>query len=209
MTTEEMKALLIASSGFKAYVIYFFILMSCSYGFPFNSDLLMVIGGALASLGVFQIGVVMVLSPLFILVGDTVSFNVGRKFGVKILASPYVQRIFPTQRQEKLKVFLKSNARQFIFMIRFIPGLRTFIFLFAGTMHVEPKIFYQMNALSTCFYAPTIVWLSYSAANQLQEMDGGFQGYSKWVMIIAGFVGLMFIVRQLSRKYWLQEEGAK
>ncbi|MCM0607191.1 MAG: DedA family protein [Xanthomonadaceae bacterium] len=204
-----MKTLLIASSGVKAYAIYFFILMSCSYGFPFNSDLLMVIGGALASLGVFQIGAVMILSPIFILMGDSVSFYVGRKFGVKILASRYIQKVFPFTRQEKLKSLMRANARQFCFMIRFIPGFRTFVFVFAGTMRIEPKIFYQMNALSTFLYCPTIVWLSYSAANQLQEVDGGFQNYTKWIMIIAGFVALMFIVKQLSRKFWLQEEGAK
>lgn len=208
MTNEEMKALLIASSGLKAYGIYFFVLMGCSCGFPFNSDILMVIGGALASLNVFDLVTVMILSPIVILLGDMISFNVGRKYGVKILATRVVQKIFPTRRQTRLQGFLQTNARQFVFMIRFMPGIRTIIFVFAGTMQVEPKIFYQMNALSTFLYAPTIIWLSFTTASQLQDASLGQQNYLKWIFILGAIFGFMFLVRHLGKRYWIQE-GAK
>lgn len=209
MTVDEVKSMLMASAGLKAYGIYFFILMSCSYGFPFNSDILMVTGGALAAFGLFDLKIIAIFSPIAILIGDTISFNVGRKYGKQILQTRLVKKIFPVSVQDRMKVFLKRNSRQFVFMIRFIPGLRTLIFVFAGSMQIEPKIFYQMNILSTCMYAPALVFMSYTTASQIQDASLGGQSYSKWVLSIGVFLGLVMLIRQFGRKFWIQTEGAK
>lgn len=208
MTAEDVKSLLVASAGLKAYGVYLGIMMGCSFGFPFNSDILMVIGGALAALGLFDIKLLILLVPVALLLGDTVTYNLGRRLGPKILSSRLVLKAIPQHKQTKLLAFMQNNSKQFVFMIRFIPGVRTFLFLFVGCVQVKPKIFYQMNAISTVLYAPTILVLSYMTASELSESSGE-QNYIKWVMTLAIFFSLVTVIRSVSKKFMMQAEGAE
>ncbi len=190
--------------GSSVYFYYGSILMSCSFGFPFSSDLLMILGGSLASIGTMQFSAVLFLSPLAILCGDTITFFVGRKYGKRILRSSAVQRIFSQTRQLKIQSFLSQNSRKFVFGIRFFPGMRSLIFLTAGSMQIEPRIFFTMNALSTCIYVPLLVSVSFFASNQVQEVADRFQSY-KWVGFITVATILMTVIKAVNRRIWAEE----
>jgi len=201
MTLDHVKNLLIESSASGASYFYFFgILMGCSFGFPMSADLLMIVAGSLASLGILKLGTLVLAAPVAILLGDTVTFNLGRKFGERLLATSFLLKVFPTEKQSQARFFLQRNAAKFIFMIRFTPGLRSLIFLTAGTMQVPPKTFYKMNILATCIYVPSLISLSFFTSQQVQSWISGMQNVSKWITLVMAVVVFYAILRVLGQR---------
>ncbi len=201
MTLETMQQFLISQGSNFTLYLYLIILMSTSYGFPFSSDILLIIGGSLASTGYIPIYSAIILSPIAILVGDSITFHLGRHYGQKLLNSAFILKVFSIERQNTIKTFLHENARKFIFSIRFIPGMRSFIFLTAGSMQIERKIFFQMNSLSTGIYAPIMVILSYFATNQAMIILSNVQGTIKWIAS-----GIVIIVLSVLLKRYSQQK---
>ena len=199
MTSEVMKQLLLAHSGNSLLFLYLFILMSTSYGFPFSSDLLLILGGSLASMGYLPIEYLAVLAPIAILTGYSITFNLGKKLGTKILGKNWIQSVFPEKKQNKIRTILQSNAKKFIFGIRFFPGMRSFIFLTAGSMQIDSKIFYKMNSLSTLLYAPTLVFVSFYATNRALEIVSNLQGVWKWVACAVVIIVLSVLLKRFGQ----------
>lgn len=200
MTLDSMQQLLIAQGDHFTLVLYLLILMSTSYGFPFSSDLLLIIGGSLASMGYIPIQLTVLLSPIAIYTGDTFTFLIGRKFGIKLLDKKIIKKIFPIEKQNQIRSFLQENARKFIFGIRFIPGMRSLIFLTAGSMQIPKKIFFQMNALSTGIYAPFMVILSFYATNRALILVSELQGAWKWIASAVVIIVLSLLLKKFGQQ---------
>lgn len=201
-----MNAVLTTTMSESGWLLYACILMGCSLGFPFSSDLLMILGGSLASLGYFRVETILILSPLAILCGDTIAFHLGRRYGEKILQHSWTLKVFPNARQTQVRSFLHKNSRRFIFGVRFFPGLRSLIFVSAGSMQIPQKDFLQMNALSTCLYAPVLVAFSYWATEGIQDVVTRFQGYSRGVVWVGLTIVLLYGAKTLSRRFWIDDE---
>lgn len=194
-----MQQLLLSQGDHFTLLLFLFILMSTSIGFPFSSDLLLIIGGSLASMGYVRFEFVAFLSPIAMYVGDTITFLLGRKFGVKLLSKKFIQNIFPVEKQNQIRFFLQKNSRKFVFGIRFIPGMRSFIFLTAGAMQIPKKIFFQMNALSTGMYAPLMVAMSFYATNRALIIVSGMQGAWKWFASAVVIIVLSIVLKKIGQ----------
>ncbi|MBS1960154.1 MAG: DedA family protein [Bdellovibrionales bacterium] len=203
MNLDNIRQFLTTSVGDLIYLYYALILMTPSLGFPCNSELLMVLGGSLAALGFMKLGIVLFISPLAILLGDTITFHLGKRYGETVLNSRLVQKLFPLDKQLQVRKILQDNAKKFIFSIRFVPVLRSFIFLTAGSMRIPSRIFFTMNGLSTFIYAPAIVAFSYLTAIGMQEWTSEGQSRAKWIAFGVVMIVMVYFFKK-QRKVQLE-----
>ncbi|MBC7692954.1 MAG: DedA family protein [Methylotenera sp.] len=184
---DAIRALILSPLlGGPPYLAFFTLLMGCSIGFPFSSDITLITGGVLAGTGHFELKLTILLALSAILLGDTLAFFIGRKFGHRIIGHRHFTRFCPPARFQEISVFLQQNASKFIFMVRFTPGMRSIIFLSAGALKVPPRTFFRMNALSTTLYVPTLICLSFLAANRADLLIEQFQAFNR--VLLCGLV---------------------
>lgn len=69
---------------------------------------------------------------LGIMAADCVLYGVGRKWGLRLFEFRWVQRILSTERRQRLEGRFHSHGMKLLVMARFLPPLRTGVFLIAG-----------------------------------------------------------------------------
>lgn len=191
---DTIRALILSPLlGGPPYLAFASLLLGICVGFPFSSDVTLITGGVLAGTGIFELQKAILVAWCSILLGDSITFFVGRKYGHRIARSRAFRRLCSEERFEEIAGFLNQNASKFIFMVRFTPAARMIIFLTAGTVQVKPSVFFRMNALSTAIYVPAVLTLSSMAANRAEELVTQFQAYNRSILAVLLAVVLAFV----------------
>ena len=138
---------IIVDYGVWAYGVLFAIIFA-ETGFVFTpflpGDSLLFASGAFASLGSFNIFILLLILWFAAFLGDTVNYWIGRVFGQKIIDNPR----FPLINQkhiDKTQEFYKKYGGKTIFLARFVPIVRTFAPFVAGVGRMEYKKFLVFN----------------------------------------------------------------
>jgi membrane protein DedA with SNARE-associated domain len=113
-----------------------------------------------------------VITVCFILIVSIESFLylIGYKWGDRILTNKIVLRIFPKDRQEKLKSFSNSNPRKLITTIRVAPLLRPYFTIFMGAMKLKPKMFFPRHAVTVSVYLGIMISGTFYFGQAIQEL---------------------------------------
>jgi membrane protein DedA with SNARE-associated domain len=69
---------------------------------------------------------------LGIICADAVLYGIGRLWGVKLFEYRWVQKVINTQRRERIETGFKEHGMKLLLAARFLPPLRTGVFLIAG-----------------------------------------------------------------------------
>jgi membrane protein DedA with SNARE-associated domain len=69
---------------------------------------------------------------LGILCADCVLYGVGRKWGTKLFEYRWVQKVLSTERRLRLEGHFANHGMKLLILARFLPPLRTGVFLIAG-----------------------------------------------------------------------------
>ena len=72
------------------------------------------------------------LTSLGILSADLVLYGVGRKWGLKLFELKWVQRFLKKERRQRLESRFHQHGFKLLVLARFLPPLRTGVFLIAG-----------------------------------------------------------------------------
>ena len=101
-----------------------------------------------------------------------------------------------------------SNSKFICFIARFMPGLRSPIFLTAGILGVHPLIFLALDGFAALISVPAWIWLGYYLGKNIDtalDKAAQFQGYAivGVVVVIAGYIAF----KKLSRPKKSQTEN--
>ena len=139
----------------------FLILIICGLGLPLPEDIVLVTAGMLAQDDGRSWIPVAVLMWFGVLLGDSIIFLLGRRFGAKLLAWQGTHHLFPPEKQAKVKALFDRNGATVLLIARFLPGLRAPIFSTAGAMHVSYFRFALMDGLAAVVSVPLFVWFGH------------------------------------------------
>ena len=114
------------------YFAVFGVLILCGFGLPVPEDISLVAGGVISALGNTNEHIMFAVGMAGVLIGDAVVFTAGLTFGEKILQNRFVARIITPDRYDTVQRQFEKYGKWVVFMARFMPGLRTPIFLTAG-----------------------------------------------------------------------------
>lgn len=184
--------------GLAGYVIVLVTLIACGLGLPVPEDVILISGGYMAAESAHSVWPMMLTGLVGIMVGDSVIYSLGRRFGMKIAERPFLRRFVTPERLGKVNEMFERHGEKILIAARFMPGVRSVAFFSAGAMRVRFWKFFLLDGLAALVSAPLWVFLGFKFGSHVVEWAKQFQ----WALIGVVVVGIaaFFIRRAVRRK---------
>ncbi len=130
-------------------------------GFVLPGETAVLLGGAMAATGRLSLLTLAVLVIVAAVAGDSVGFEVGRRFGPRILASKPLQK--HAGKIEGAQAQLRKRGGAAVFVARFTAFLRAVMPGLAGASGMPYRRFLVFNAAGGLVWGGGVVLLGYSA----------------------------------------------
>lgn len=139
-------------------------------GFFLPGDSLLFTAGFLVYSGFLDVNIHLLVAVLFIaaVVGDSVGYSFGRKFGPAIFKRPD-SLLFKQENIRKAQHFYEKHGGKTIIIARFIPIVRTFAPVVAGIGQMEYKRFLGFNLIGGFLWAAGVTYLGYFVGVQFKK----------------------------------------
>ena len=133
-------------------------------------DSLLFTAGLLASEGYFSLSLLIVLSFVAAVIGDSVGYYTGKKMG-KYIFIKEESFFFSKKNLQKSTEFYAKHGPKTIILARFIPVVRTFAPILAGTSGMPYKKFFSFNIIGGILWTVTMPTLGYFLGNSVEDID--------------------------------------
>lgn len=154
------------------YLAPFTVLLLCGFGFPVPEEVTMLGSGFLLHQGKVEGPAIVGVCFVATLLGDSVPYWLGRRFGRKALKVRTVRRLLHPERIRSLDRRFKRNDVRTVFVCRFVPGLRLPAWFTAGTLGMSYPRFLAVDAAGAAIMTPVFVWLGYLSGDKISELEG-------------------------------------
>lgn len=162
----ELLERLIGIFAEHGYASVFIALLLCGAGVPLPEDITLVAGGVIAGLGYANVHVMVGVTMVGVLVGDASMFLLGHHFGARILRLRLFAWLLPPARYARVQRKFERYGNRMMFVARFLPGMRTAVFITAGATHrVSFLRFLLLDGLAALISVPLWVYLGYLGAD--------------------------------------------
>lgn len=182
-----------------SYVLVFVLLLISGIGVPLPEDITLVTAGILVGQGYADIHIMLLVTMLGVLIGDSSMYLLGYVKGVKILRVKWIKKILTAKRIGVMRRSFQQNATSFLFIARFLPGLRAAIYLFAGLTHkVSYRKFIFIDFLASIISVPAWVYLGYFFGSNLHHLKVLMHkiGFGVSIVAVVGLVILIFAIKK-------------
>ncbi|NBW82535.1 DedA family protein [bacterium] len=189
------------------YFAVFGVLMACGFGLPIPEDISLVAGGIISGLHYTNVHTMFFVGLAGVLVGDGVVFTTGRLLGQRAFSLPLIRRLMTPERYARVQGKFARHGSWVVFAARFMPGLRTPIFLTAGaTRQVSFLRFFMLDGLAAVISVPIWVYLGYLGADNrewlVQMVKRGQTATLAILALVLGTALVAFYIRRRNRKQW-------
>lgn len=178
------------------YFAVFIVLLVCGFGVPIPEDITLVAGGIISGLGYTNVHWMFVVGMAGVLAGDGIMFFAGRIYGEKVLGFKPIAKVMTPERFAAVQEKFARYGNWVLFVARFLPGLRSPIFLTAGmTRRIPYWRFLLMDGFAALISVPVWVYLGYfGARNRDWLMHMVHRGQAGILIVIAVLaVGIGFV----------------
>jgi membrane-associated protein len=162
-------------------------------GFVLPGETSVIVAGVVASQGHVNIGVLCALVVAAAIVGDSVGYFIGHRYGESLMKLPVIRA-----RQAALHRALDGLRRRgplYVFVGRFTAFLRAVMPGLAGMSKMHYRRFLVANALGALAWGVCYSLLGYFAGGALStiERDASWAGIAVLVLVIVAVTGLHFV----------------
>lgn len=188
---DSALAFLQSLQGLPAYALLFALLFSCGIGAPINEDILLLAAAALTLQGVMDPIPLMVVAWFGLVAGDALVFHWGHRFGARLLRHRWAARIVSPSRLAAMQETMRRYGPAYIFVVRFMPGVRTALFFAAGSLKMPYRHLFIYDGAAAVVELPLLVYGVRYVGGRWQEimaLVGRFQGWlvAFVVLLLAG-----------------------
>ncbi|MBX9839143.1 DedA family protein [Silvanigrella sp.] len=166
------------------FIAVFGVLLLCGFGLPVPEDITLVAGGFISSMacsvdGTFlqalkscnEVHYMLAVSMAGVLIGDSTMYFLGRIFGEKLLKIKFFSKIVTPERYQWIQEKFAKHGFWFIFAARFMPGLRSPIFVVTGiSKKVSYLKFVLTDGIAALISVPVWVYLGFWGERQLSDL---------------------------------------
>jgi len=129
--------------GYPALALIIFLETGAMVAF-LPGDSLLFVAGLYAAKGDLNIVILNVLLSAMAILGDATSYTIGAKLGPKIFSRPR-SRLFKPEHMQAAHAFYEKHGGKAIVIARFVPLVRTFVPVVAGSAGMSYKRFATFN----------------------------------------------------------------
>ncbi|MGN1392834.1 MAG: DedA family protein [Succinivibrionaceae bacterium] len=195
--------------GLYNYLFAFGILILCGFGLPIPEDITLVAGGLVSGLKATDPHIMLLVCFAGVLLGDSTMYILGRTFGYRIQKFKPIRKILPPRRFAQVQRQFAKHGIWVLFFARFMPGLRSPIFLAAGMSHRIPFThFILMDGFAALISVPVWVYIGYYFADQLPKLLEVVKDGQGIMHVIVGGI-ILFIAFLLIKSYIHKKIDAK
>jgi len=202
---EHLLQLIDAASPYVdeyGYLILFLGVMAENASLPVPGETILIIASFYSYLGNLSLAHVIPLAIVGCILGDNISFYLGRRLGRPFVLQ-YGKYLFITpQRLSYVEKFFYTHGDKTIFVQRWITGVRVIGALVAGTTKMPWPRFLLFNCLGAIAWVTAIALLGYFFAMNLPLLVTVLSR-SGWTLL--GLVGLIALIFYLKRRYAVDE----
>ncbi len=155
---ESVWPFLQSLQGAGAYALTFALLFGCGIGLPMNEDIVLLAASALTLKGVMEPVPLMVVAWFGLVGGDALVFHWGHRYGTRLLRIPFFARMVSEQRLQTMQATMLRYGPAYIFVVRFMPGVRTVLFLAAGSLKMPYRHLFIYDGLAALIELPLLVY---------------------------------------------------
>lgn len=187
------------------YIAVFVVLLMSGFGIPLPEDISLVAGGVIAGLGYANVNVMCVVGLVGVLIGDIIMFMTGRHFGARALRIRWVSYLLTPRRYAKVQHKFARYGSRLMFIARFLPGLRTAIYITAGMSHrVSFTQFILFDGLAAVISVPFWVYLGYFGAENHQWLIAWVKRGESVIL-----VGALLLIALVAWFWWRRKGRAR
>lgn len=161
----------IISLGILAILFVIFAESGLLIGFVFPGDSLLFTAGYMVQQHILPINIHLFVLMLFVaaVLGDNVGYSFGHKVGRKLFDKPN-SRFFKKRYLEQAEAFYQKHGSLTIVLARFVPIVRTFAPIVAGTSKMHYRTFFIFNLLGGGLWTATFTYLGFFLGKVLTDM---------------------------------------
>jgi membrane-associated protein len=170
-------------------------------GFFFPGELAVLLGGVLAQQGKVPLWGVLVAAIVGAIAGDAVGYEMGKRFGHKIIYGT-LGRFIKHEHLKSSEDYLATKGGKAVFFGRFTAALRVLIPGLAGMAGMPYKTFAKYNASGGIIWACIFVAIGYIAGESWKKVEGyiGLGGTLGAAAFIAVAAIWFIVVRKRKKK---------
>lgn len=178
------------------YWAVLFVLIICGFGVPIPEDITLVSGGVIAGLYPESVNshLMLLVSMIGVLAGDSCMYWLGRIYGVKILRFKLMRKLVTLQRLRMVREKFTQYGNRVLFVARFLPGLRAPIYMVAGiTRRVSYVRFVFIDFCAAIISVPIWVYLGEFGARNLDWLHEQIEKGQMVIYVLIGILALFLV----------------
>ncbi len=177
---------------FLPYMLVFFALLICGFGLPIPEDITLIAAGIASYYGYGNVYLMIAVAFAGIIIGDTVLFSLGRRFGDPIKKTSLFRRVFSDSVLHYIENRLNEHGSKVVFAARFMPGLRAPIYFTAGLMKIRYIVFFTYDFLAALISVPVVIYFVYYLGENIDYAVKMVQRIQHGIAILV-FIVIAFI----------------
>ena len=139
-------------------------------GFFLPGDSLLFTAGFIASQGHLNLFALIIVCLLGAVIGDSVGYSFGRRFGKSLFTRPQ-SRWFKPEHLATARAFYARHGTKTIVLARFVPIVRTFAPIVAGAGEMQYPTFLTYNVIGALLWTIILPLLGYFLGNLVPNID--------------------------------------
>lgn len=169
---------------------------------PNNSDLTIVAGTIMASLGKFDIIHIYISVIALVILGENIAYYLGYFFGDWIFKLPFYKKLMPQNKKNNLELFVNRYPLRVLLSIRLTPVFRPIWYMMLGSFKVKPKIFFKMHSCVVVCYNTVLIFTTYLLANSIDQYLKDYKIHALVFLFIIWFL----VIRKLSKQFQVESK---
>ena len=178
------------------YWAVLFVLIICGFGVPIPEDITLVSGGVIAGLYPESVNshLMLLVSMIGVLAGDSCMYWLGRIYGTKILRFRPIRRFLTLDRLRMVRSKFEQYGNRVLFVARFLPGLRAPIYMVAGiTRRVSFIRFLLLDFFAAIISVPIWVYLGDFGASNLDWLHEQIKKGQSIIYILIALLAIYLV----------------
>jgi membrane protein DedA with SNARE-associated domain len=163
-------------------------------GFVLPGETAVLLGGVLASQHRVSLPAIATVAVAGAILGDAVSFGVGRYFGDRILKLGVFRK--RTREVQRGLQAVRGHGGLAVFLARFTAFLRAVMPALAGVARMPYRRFFVFNAAGGLIWAGGLTLLGFAAGASYERVESAAGTASAGVLAVVALAALVFFVRR-------------
>ncbi len=192
------------------YLAPFVVLLLAGCGLPVPEEVTMAGSGFLVFRGQVELIPIILTCYVATLLGDSIPYWLGRRFGMTALRFRWVAKIIHPERMSLLEERFERHGSLAVFTCRFLPGVRLPGWFMAGTLGMSYPRFLLFDGIGAAIMTPLWVILGRAAGERIDELEATVEDLHQWlgfaVLALALSLWVVVLIRRREHQVAAMEE---